>query len=538
MNNLFQDTLVRLINEHGIGLLDDTARLSALLNDHTKGQCKRDIRILSKLLEYNFHHAAQNAGDNFVLVQQQFTQRLYDDDGLEINTAKHVADILAIAIGVKEINELDLIKDVSTENTTNTIAATDYYEHIELFDFYLLGDTQGKEFVGKYKMLLSFKKYFGTSMCFSDGNGDKFRIKTTTRYDVIRDDICFVYFVARHNKNGGWEELKLDSISRFMPTGYAFDKIDSARKNGNWDMVIQYCDEFINIDPNYWYSFDVRGMAYANKEQFDLSIIDYSEAIRLDPNKADAYYQRGNAYYKKGDIDKAIANYTQAISLNPGYAKVYWLRGLAYSSKGDYDKVIADYTQVITLDPEFAMVYCFRGGAYSSKGDYDKAIADYTQAIKLDPNDALAYNNRGNAYGNKGDVDKAIADYNQAIKLDPNDALAYYNRGNAYDNKGDVDKAIADYNQAIKLDPNNAAAYYNRGIAYDNKDDVDKAIADYNQAIKLDPNNALAYARRGLTYYLKGDYDRAIADAQAALKINPNDEGAKERLEIARRRGR
>jgi hypothetical protein len=188
MTNLFQDTLVNLIGEYGKDLLNNAARLSALLNDHTKGQCKRDIRVLSKILEYDFHHTLQSAGDNFVLIQQQFAQKLYDDDGLEINTVKYITDILAIAIGVKDITELDRIEKNSAGNETST--ASDYYEYIELFDFYLLGDTIGKDFVGKYRMSLVFKKYSGTTMCFSDYNGDKFRIKTNKRYDVMPNDSC------------------------------------------------------------------------------------------------------------------------------------------------------------------------------------------------------------------------------------------------------------------------------------------------------------------------------------------------------------
>jgi hypothetical protein len=74
------------------------------------------------LLEYNFHRAAQNAGDNFILVQQQFAQKLYDEDGLEINTVKHVIDILAIAIGVKDVSELDIVEEDSDENNSNVTA--------------------------------------------------------------------------------------------------------------------------------------------------------------------------------------------------------------------------------------------------------------------------------------------------------------------------------------------------------------------------------------------------------------------------------
>ena len=169
---------------------------------------------------------------------------------------------------------------------------------------------------------------------------------------------------------------------------------------------------------------------------------------------ATAYNDRGVAYADKGEYDRAIQDYDQAIRLNPNYAFAYYHRGNAYANKGESDRAIQDYDQAIRLDPNSALFYTNRGAAYANKGEHDRAIQDYDQAIRLDPNYARAYNNRGNAYSRKGEYDRAIQDYDQAIRLNPNYAYAYYHRGNAYANKGEHDRANQDYDQAIRLDPN------------------------------------------------------------------------------------
>jgi tetratricopeptide (TPR) repeat protein len=221
-------------------------------------------------------------------------------------------------------------------------------------------------------------------------------------------------------------------------------------------------------------------------------------------DQALAFYKEGVLLYSNGKIDRAIADYTEAIRLDPKYAWAYGRRGDAYGMKGDYDQAIADLTEAIRLDPKYDLAYGRRGAAYVMKEDYDRAIADLTEAIRLDPKYDLAYGRRGDAYGMKGDYDRAIADYTEAIRLDPEYDLAYGSRGDAYRMKGDYDRAITDYTEAIRLDPKYVWAYGSRGDAYG----------------------------------MKGDYDRAIADYTEAIQLDPKFEWAKERLEIAKRRGK
>ena len=55
-----------------------------------------------------------------------------------------------------------------------------------------------------------------------------------------------------------------------------------------------------------------RGIAYAQKSEYEKAITDFTEAIRLKPNSALAYNNRGNAYQKIGEKTKADADFAKA----------------------------------------------------------------------------------------------------------------------------------------------------------------------------------------------------------------------------------
>jgi lipoprotein NlpI len=192
-----------------------------------------------------------------------------------------------------------------------------------------------------------------------------------------------------------------------------------------------------------------------------LAIKDYDKAIELRPDDAITYVDRGIAYDDKEAYDLAIADYSLAIALNPKYTIAYNDRGISYKNKGDYDLAIKDYDRAIELDPQFARAYDDRGDAYRSRGaegDLDRAIADYGLAIKLSPQTASYYVDRASAHDAGGDFEHALADYGVATRIDPKRAGAYFGRGRALLYNGNVAAAINEFRTAIEI--NASYAYY------------------------------------------------------------------------------
>ena len=61
----------------------------------------------------------------------------------------------------------------------------------------------------------------------------------------------------------------------------------------------------IESNPNLAQAYNNRGIAYAEKEDYDDAIRDFNKAIELDPNLATAMANMGLAYAQKGDKDNA-----------------------------------------------------------------------------------------------------------------------------------------------------------------------------------------------------------------------------------------
>ena len=52
----------------------------------------------------------------------------------------------------------------------------------------------------------------------------------------------------------------------------------------------------INLNPNFTEAYYNRGLAYANLQNYEQALADFSKAVELNPSLAEAYYYRGNIY--------------------------------------------------------------------------------------------------------------------------------------------------------------------------------------------------------------------------------------------------
>lgn len=114
------------------------------------------------------------------------------------------------------------------------------------------------------------------------------------------------------------------------------------------------------------------------------AIAAYNQAININPNYAYAYEGRGIAYYKQQDYHNAIASYYWSIYFsNRHFSDAYFNRGLAKSALGKKDEAMADYTLVIERQPQAANSYENLGRFNSLLGRKAEAIADYEKAADL-----------------------------------------------------------------------------------------------------------------------------------------------------------
>ncbi len=185
-------------------------------------------------------------------------------------------------------------------------------------------------------------------------------------------------------------------------------------------------------------------------KRYKEAIAAYGEAIKIKPHPW-AYYNRGNTYADLQEYQKAINDFTQALGIQPNLASAYNNRALAYTDLQEYQKAINDYTQAIAIQPNLASPYLGRGLVYDKLQEYQRAISDYTQGIAIQPNLAETYLVRGVTYEKLQEYQKAINDYTQALAMQPKLAKVYIRRGLNYTLLQEYQKAIADWQEAAQL---------------------------------------------------------------------------------------
>jgi tetratricopeptide (TPR) repeat protein len=69
------------------------------------------------------------------------------------------------------------------------------------------------------------------------------------------------------------------------------------------------------------------------------------------------YNNRGIAFAEKGQYDQAISDFNQAIAINPRYNKAYNNRGIVYRLREQYNQALSDFNKAISINPLDAEAY-------------------------------------------------------------------------------------------------------------------------------------------------------------------------------------
>ncbi|RCV64144.1 Tetratricopeptide (TPR) repeat containing protein [Methanophagales archaeon] len=327
---------------------------------------------------------------------------------------------------------------------------------------------------------------------------------------------------------------------------------------GNYDAAIYLFNKAIDLNPDYEYLYNDRGMCYMALGELDTAISEFSKAIELKSDCVEAYYNRGLAHFKQGGwgnegpFDLAIADYGKVTELKPDYADAYYNRGLAYNQlyhyaskpfsaeiNETYHKAIADFDKVLELDPTYVLAYAGKGNAYYRNGEFDNATAEFDNALDswaliLEQSDgkglAGVYASRARNYKEMLEINKSISDYEQAIALDPKLMIALSHQASNYDMIGEYEEAIETYDAELDILENDPDykdyewgyyTYKGRGACCYELGRYDEAIVDFQTLIDDYESHyePLAYRYLGMIYTEKGDEDKAKENYDKAVGL-------------------
>jgi len=170
-----------------------------------------------------------------------------------------------------------------------------------------------------------------------------------------------------------------------------------------------------------------------NNNNYNKAISYFTMAIEINKKYVDAYDQRGSCYAEKNQTEKALKDYTTEIALHPS-DKANNSIGMLYERMKNYDKAIVYYAKVIKTNPRYAGAYNNRAAALCFKNEYKKAEQDYLSAMKFCEDDeslGIYHYNLGALYLAERKYQSAIDEFTNAIYLN-SDKGNYLLRAQAY----------------------------------------------------------------------------------------------------------
>jgi spermidine synthase len=103
------------------------------------------------------------------------------------------------------------------------------------------------------------------------------------------------------------------------------------------------------------------------------------------PESAELYNLLGIVYASRGDFERAIVEFQHALTLAPDSAATHWHLGAALASRGERAEAIGHLQRAVEIDPANARAQNDLGLMLTLVGRLDEAVEHLERAVALDP---------------------------------------------------------------------------------------------------------------------------------------------------------
>jgi tetratricopeptide (TPR) repeat protein len=153
----------------------------------------------------------------------------------------------------------------------------------------------------------------------------------------------------------------------------------------NWAAACASLDrKFAQVEDKRGNAHDTEGEYNRAMNRIDQRIADCSRAIEINPQDFGHYDLRGNAYYLKHDYAQAIADYSRAVKLRPNYFPALCQLGITKFHAGDFKGAAGDLLRCRELRGDSNNTVLFRFLARARAGEADAAAELEANAGPLD----------------------------------------------------------------------------------------------------------------------------------------------------------
>ncbi|MEN9518817.1 MAG: hypothetical protein RLZZ381_1405 [Cyanobacteriota bacterium] len=302
----------------------------------------------------------------------------------------------------------------------------------------------------------------------------------------------------------------------------SFKKIKTHLGRGEWEQVIEICQQAIATDPDGVDFYPYLARAYAQQGKFAPAISAYRKTLGTRINQAEIYAELGLLHSKQQDPRQAAWHYKQALKLQPDWAELQYNLAVVLHQMGNWQEAIAAYRQTIKIKPDYEAAYFNLGVLYDQKGELDAAIAAYQQVITIQPDLVRAYSNLGGTYARQQEYSKAIATLRKGIALDPTWVTLHNNLGQVYWFNSQPELALTSFETAIVLSPTMALAHQNLGRLWQQQGNHARASSCFQHVLQLEPKNVSAYSSYAEVQQKMGNLASTLKSWQKIIELEPD----------------
>lgn len=182
------------------------------------------------------------------------------------------------------------------------------------------------------------------------------------------------------------------------------------------DAEISYTCAISLLDENT-IAYSTRASLYAEIEQYQKAIDDYSVVISRNPEDEDALYERALCRLMNNDTIGARLDLETIDKFNPKSAKSRLGMAMVYKAMGENAMAVELYDALIKANPKSWSLLRDRAEVYFFSKRLGAAMIDIDKSIQMNGRDPLSYFLRAKIRWAKGDREYARRDLNRAIEL-------------------------------------------------------------------------------------------------------------------------
>lgn len=182
------------------------------------------------------------------------------------------------------------------------------------------------------------------------------------------------------------------------------------------DAEISYTCAISLLDENT-VAYSTRASLYAEIEQYQKAIDDYSVVISRNPEDEDALYERALCRLMNNDTIGARLDLETIDKFNPKSAKSRLGMAMVYKAMGENAMAVELYDALIKSNPKSWSLLRDRAEVYFFSKRLGAAMLDIDKSIQMNGRDPLSYFLRAKIRWAKGDREYARRDLNRAIEL-------------------------------------------------------------------------------------------------------------------------